>query len=135
MSQPLEQYRPFGVHVDSIGVPIECPEGVWTKVAEMSISGLPNGTYIINGGLLIRSDVNNKSALARDLRNGVVGTTISISSGDPTDVIYIPFRVRYLVTDGNLVYAAEVQTQAGAGTDTVDVLGTFLDYERKLEGV
>ena len=135
MSTPLEQYRPFKLYQNSVPVPIAVPEdsNLWTEVINMQETGLPNGTYIINGSVFFTPTSNSKSTLFRSNVNGVPNLPVSYEAKDATDRLLEPFRTFVVIDDGVLDFKIECQVEAGQGSQGVTIDVTLADYERKLE--
>ena len=135
MSTPFEQYRPFKILQNSIPVPITVPEdsGLWTEIITIQETGLPNGTYIINGSVFFTPTSNSKSTLFRSVVDGTPNLPVSYEAKDATDRLLEPFRTFYVVTDGTMNFKIECQVEAGQGSQGVTIDVTLADYERKLE--
>ena len=135
MSTPFEQYRPFKILQNSVPVPIAVPEdsNVWTEVITIQETGLPNGTYIINGSVFFTPTSNSKSTLFRSVVKGVAGQPVSYEAKDATDRLLEPFRTFVVVDDGVMDFKIECQVENGQGSQGVTVDLTLADYERKLE--
>ncbi len=135
MSTPLEQYRPFKILQNSVPVPIAVPEdsNIWTEVITIQETGLPNGTYIINGSVFFTPTSNSKSTLFRSNVKGVPGLPVSYEAKDATDRLLEPFRTFVVVDDGVMDFKIECQVENGQGSQGVTVDVTLADFERKLE--
>ncbi len=135
MSTPFEQYRPFKILQNSVPVPIPVPEdsGIWTEIINIQETGLPNGTYIINGSVFFTPTSNSKSTLFRSNVKGVAGQPVSYEAKDATDRLLEPFRTFVVVDDGTIDFKIECQVENGQGSQGVTVDLTLVDYERKLE--
>jgi len=129
----LEEYRPFAYFENSVAVPITVPQGTFVTVSQISVGGLPNGTYVINGANAWTASTDKKEVEFREVIQGVTTQAFQEVAGNVNDIRYHPYRTIAIVTDGTLNHSIEMQVETGGPTATATVLNTLVDYERKLE--
>ena len=127
---PTGNHNAFGM-VRELKEPPQAIGQEWEQVFKIVGENVPNGLYIVNGGITYRAGDTNKENIFRSVVFGVPDQAIVAEIKDTDEVLYLPFRFPVDVKEGFIDVAIEGQQIGGGTGESLEVLACYLDYEKK----